>query len=98
MVERSRTILTSCGREIGEAEIAHAGEVASLCRGLSRKELARTLCEHWDWVGATGGLQVSACLKLLAKLEAQGLLRLPALNASQQRFAPAHNSLARAFP
>lgn len=49
-----------------------------MCSGLSRHELALTLCEHWGWVGATGKLQRRACEKLLVRLEKQGLLELPA--------------------
>ncbi len=49
-----------------------------MCNGLSRHELAFTLCEHWGWVGATGKPQRRACEKLLERLEKQGLLELPA--------------------
>lgn len=72
------TILSACGRKVGPQEIRHAQEVAHLCCGLSCRELALTLCEHWGWVGATGKPQVSACCKLLDRLERQGLLTLPA--------------------
>jgi len=48
-----------------------------LCSGLSRLELARTVCEHWGWVTATGSYKVTACLKVLEELEQQGLLQLP---------------------
>jgi hypothetical protein len=70
-------ILSAGGREVGAAEIAHAREVVRLCFGLSRKELARTLCYHWDWLGATGKPQLRACAKLLEKLEKLGMLELP---------------------
>ncbi len=49
-----------------------------MCSGLSLNELALTLCEHWDWVGATGKPQRRACEKLLVRLEKQGQLELPA--------------------
>ncbi len=77
MPEASSVILSACGREVGTAEIAHAREVVRLCFGLSRKELARTLCEHWGWTGATGKQQVRACGKLLEKLDGLGMLELP---------------------
>jgi hypothetical protein len=54
-----------------------ARQTVRLCSGLSRQELARTLCEHWGWVTASGAYQVTACLKVLEGWEQQGLLRLP---------------------
>lgn len=68
---------STCGREVGAAELIHAREVLQLFPGLSRTELAQTLCEHWGWTSATGGSQVRACMKLLEKLEGTGELRLP---------------------
>ena len=85
MAARAESILTTCGREAGQAEVEHAQEVIRLCRGLSRKELALTLCEHWGWVGPTGGLQERACTKLLEKWESAGLVRLPDKDERQQR-------------
>lgn len=77
MKDNRTTILTTCGREIGAKEIEHLSEVLRLCSGLSRKELALTLCEHWGWVSATGGYQERSCLKLLEGLERDGTIRLP---------------------
>jgi hypothetical protein len=58
-------------------ELEAARQTVRLCPGLSRLELARTLCEHWGWVTASGSYKVSACLNLLEELERQGRLRLP---------------------
>jgi hypothetical protein len=69
--------LTQSGREITSADLMHAREVVEMFPGLSRVELARTLCEHWCWETASGTYKVEACLKLLEKLEGEGLLRLP---------------------
>lgn len=77
MADASWKMEATCGREVGAAELTHAREVLRLCPGLSRTELAQTLCEHWGWTGATGGSQVRACAKLLEKLEGMGELRLP---------------------
>ena len=77
MADASWRILSTCGREVGAAELRHAREVLKLCPGLSRTELAQTLCEHWGWKSATGGSQVRSCSKLLEKLEELGELRLP---------------------
>lgn len=69
--------LSACGRMVGPKEVRHAQEVVRLCSGLSRHELALTLCEHWGWTGATGKPQLRACWKLLERLEQKGLLELP---------------------
>ncbi|UCH91191.1 MAG: DUF4338 domain-containing protein [Nitrospirota bacterium] len=67
----------SCGREITSRELTELQETVELLRGLSRWELAQTICEHLGWVTATGANKVHACLKLFDKLEAQGVIRLP---------------------
>lgn len=71
-------LIEQCGREITAQDIEHIKEVVRLCSGLSRDELAHTICEHWGWITATGKHKAQACLKLLTKLEAQGELLLPA--------------------
>lgn len=45
---------------------------------LSRNELALTVCEHLDWRTPSDGGRVSACLRTLEPLEAEGVLTLPA--------------------
>lgn len=73
------------GRKFTASEIALICEVVATCGGLSRKELANTISELVDWTRANGSLKEPECLLLLAQLEAQGLLRLPA----KQRTRPA---------
>jgi hypothetical protein len=58
-------------------ELEAARQTVRLCSGLSRSELARTICEHWGWVTASGSYKVTACLNVLEELERQGSLRLP---------------------
>jgi len=94
MATRVATILTTCGREAGQAELEHAREVIWLCGGLSRTQLALTLCEHWGWTSPTGGLQERACVKLLEKWEAARLIRLPEKDKSQQRLSLPQRRLA----
>lgn len=65
------------GRQITHAELEAARQTVRLCSGLSRLELARTICEHWDWVTASGAHKVTACLRVLEECEQEGLLRLP---------------------
>ena len=65
------------GRSITLQELAAARQTVQMCSGLSRTELARTICEHWGWVTASGSYKVTACLNVLEAWEHQGLLRLP---------------------
>jgi hypothetical protein len=66
------------GRIFPASEIALIREIVATCRGLSRKELANTISELVGWTRANGLLKEAECLMLLARLEAAGLLRLPA--------------------
>lgn len=70
--------LVHCGRAIGESELEAIRETVSDFHCLSRSELVLTICEHLDWRTATGALKKDACEKLLEKLEARSVLRLPA--------------------
>lgn len=63
--------------KITPQELEAARQTVRLCSGLSRSELARTICEHWGWVTASGSHKVTACLKVLEEWEDRGLLRLP---------------------
>jgi hypothetical protein len=58
-------------------QLEAARQTVRWCSGLSRTELARTICEHWGWVTASGSYKVTACLKVLEQWEGRGLLRLP---------------------
>ena len=70
--------LRCSGRMFTDSEIALICEVVATCRGLTRKELANTISELVGWTRANGSLKEVECLMLLARLEAQGRLRLPA--------------------
>ena len=65
------------GRQFTTSEITLIREVVSMCRGLSRKELANTISELMGWSRANGSLKEAESLSLLARLEAAGLLSLP---------------------
>lgn len=71
-------VLNVSGREISGREIAGIQEVSRLCVGLSREELAHTVCEHLGWVTASGRHKVKACLTLLEALEETEAIELPA--------------------
>lgn len=70
--------IVRCGREITSQELETARETVKLCSGLSRAELAATICEHWGWVTASGVGKVTACLNMLEELEREGEIQLPA--------------------
>jgi len=77
MLESFSEGIVQCGRKITIEELAEIKETVDLCANLSRSELAETLCENLQWVTASGGHKNDACLKLLSKLEAEGIVTLP---------------------
>jgi len=77
MLEKKVTGITQCGREITVQEIEEIKETVRLCRRLSRQELAQTIAENLQWYRASGTNKVDAGLKLLEKLDSQGILQLP---------------------
>ena len=69
--------LSFCGRQFTGEELSLIGEVVQTCSGISRMELAHTVCELLQWKRANGGLKARECRDLLERLEDQGLLTLP---------------------
>ena len=65
------------GRQFSAQEVSLIQEVVQTCSGISRKELANTICELLDWRRPAGGLKERDCRDLLERLENQGVLRLP---------------------
>jgi hypothetical protein len=57
-------------------EIQLIQELTTTYKGLSRKELAYTICENLNWKNETGNLKVDSCLVLLKKLQAAGEVNL----------------------
>lgn len=74
----TRTSVVFCGRKFPPREIRLIAEVVETFGGLSRLELARTVCELVGWRRASGGLKARECLDLLEVLEKEGHLQLPA--------------------
>lgn len=52
-------------------------EVVSTCGGISRHELAHTVCELLGWKRPKGGLKARECKDLLELLDTKGILKLP---------------------
>jgi hypothetical protein len=66
-----------CGREFTPEEVSLIQEVVETCAGISRTELAYTVCELLEWKRPGGGLKARECRDLLERLEDQGILSLP---------------------
>jgi hypothetical protein len=77
MLERKPGSIIQCGREITGEQLDEIQDTVRLFPALSRWELAQTICEHLEWITASGGYKTDACLKLLRRLEGKGCLRLP---------------------
>jgi hypothetical protein len=71
-------VIVQCGRQIEAEEIEQIRQTVETFWRLSRGELAQTVCEHLGWHTVSGSNKVDACMKLLVRLETQGLIRLPA--------------------
>jgi hypothetical protein len=67
---------TFCGAPVSKEEWSVLREIIDSC-GLSRHELARTICEALGWVRASGRLKARECYEYLEALEAKGLVKLP---------------------
>ena len=66
-----------CGREFTAEEVSLIQEVVETCTGISRLELAHTVCELLEWKRPGGRLKARECRDLLERLESQGVLTLP---------------------
>lgn len=65
------------GREFGPEELELIREVVESCSGVSRTELANTVCELVGWRRPNGRLKGQECREFLEHLESSGFLVLP---------------------
>ena len=65
------------GRAFSVKELTLIREIVQDCSGLSRMELARTVCELLRWRRPNGALKARECREFLERLEARGALVLP---------------------
>ncbi|RLB92140.1 MAG: hypothetical protein DRH26_06930 [Deltaproteobacteria bacterium] len=77
MLKKNDPAMICCGRPVTHQEIKEVQETVSLFSNLSLHELTETICEHMDWRRASGSNKFDACLKMLEKLEVEGLVHLP---------------------
>ena len=66
------------GRRLGPAEIGRICDLVGTNPQWSRRRISEALCAEWDWRNGAGRLKDMATRALLVKLEARGLVELPA--------------------
>jgi hypothetical protein len=81
-----------CGRQFTPEEMTLVCEVVSTCGGISRRELAYTVCELLDWKRANGKLKERECRDFLEHLEQSGHLKLPEKKPTGSRTPRKHKS------
>jgi hypothetical protein len=74
-----------CGQPLSAGELELIVDVTDSCTGVSRTELAATVCELLEWRRANGRLKSRECSALLEQLEAAGALRLPVRRATKPK-------------
>ena len=74
---------TFCGRLFTPSDLDLVREVVGTFGGLSRIELAHTVCELIEWTRPNGRLKARECLDLLERLETDGLIKLPEKRAGK---------------
>lgn len=71
------------GKAFRPKELGLIRDIVADCSGLSRMELARTVCELLGWKRPSGSLKARECREYLERLEAQGALVLPEKRAGR---------------
>src|SRR5437867_122736 len=69
--------------EVTQEELGLICEVVTSCDGLSRVELANTVCELLGWTRRSGLVKGRECREFLEKLEGKGVLVLPQKRAGR---------------
>jgi hypothetical protein len=71
------------GRTFSAGELSLVRDVVQSCAGLSRTELALTVCELLEWRRPNGELKGRECREVIEDLERRGWLVLPAKRAGR---------------
>src|SRR5476651_1524819 len=66
------------GRKFRVQQIIDIQKTVSTFPGLSRSELAHTICEHVNWTTPRGTNRIQTCLNALEEMEVSGIIKLPA--------------------
>jgi hypothetical protein len=80
------TSLRFCGQRVTVEELDLIKETVRDCSGLSRTELAFTICELLEWRRPNGGLKGHECRQFLEELDEQGVLQLPEFKGSVRSY------------
>ena len=81
------------GRKLEAEDILRIRQLLAENPSWSRRRLSEVLCREWDWRNGRGRLKDMATRTLLAKLDARGLIQLPA-----RRRLPSNRMAARQVP
>jgi len=73
-----------CGRKFTDEEISLIQEIVGTCGGISRRELAYTVCELLEWKRPNDRLKARECTDFLELLESKGALNLPEKKRKKQ--------------
>jgi hypothetical protein len=73
-----------CGKPVSDDDWSTIAEIVDSC-GVSRYELARTICEAVEWVRPNGRLKARECYEYLEVAEERGLLKLPQRRETRPR-------------
>jgi hypothetical protein len=73
------------GRTFSEEDIEMIKWARKRYPGLSRRELAGTVCEILSWTTPAGRAKIKQCLDFLEILEADGIVQLPEIQTFMQR-------------
>ena len=76
---------TFFGKRFTRKQIAEIQRTVKMFPGLSRRELAHTICEHYDWFTPAGLNRVHACVTTLEEMEEHNIITLPAKDTSKVR-------------
>lgn len=71
------------GHRIQREDLKLIQEVVASCEGLSRMEMARTVCELLGWKRRSESLKARECREFLEKLDRRGLVALPEKRAGR---------------
>src|SRR3990172_7566477 len=77
--------LTFSGRIFSVRELELIQEISADFASLGRTEISRTVCELLEWKRPNGGLKSHECRLLLERLQALGLVKLPAVRPLGRR-------------
>ena len=74
-----------CGQAISRNLLSEIAVIVETFPKLTRTELANTICELFSWKRPTGKLKTVECRQFLERLDARGIIRLPACNTQYIR-------------